>query len=324
MEFYAKISLINERRYLPHKAAAELIMDGNTWLIFDGIAVVVLLVFMFITIKRGLIKGIVSSVGFLLAAAIAITTSGSMASSIYNTATRSANYNELKKQINEDTLVSMLAAELEKMEYNLTIDEGKLRNVLEKADDYDTAINKFVNNINGKKVADEEEFKPVLHKAYSNIIRDIISKHLSKFAAETAADKVLEKPSTFTKLIPLMLDGENLNSASDYICDTFVEEPYSYSFRLITMIALLAAIIIFALILAGAIGRNDTMQPGLGRHLFCAVLGLVKGAVVVFLIAVLIRTSVVYGTDKSIMNEYPAIDNSFIFKYVYNFVCGLR
>ena len=196
-------------------------MDGNTWIFFDGIAAVVLLAFMFITIKRGLIKGIVSCVGFVLAAVIAVSVSGSLAESVYQTASRSANFNELKKQIDENTMVSMLAAEMEKMDYNLTVNEDKLRKTLSNStDNIDKEVYKFANNINGKNVAEEDVFIDDLHVAYSNIIRNIISKHLNKYAAEFAADKVIEKPSTFTNLIPLTLDEENLKDAVDYICDT--------------------------------------------------------------------------------------------------------
>lgn len=299
-------------------------MNGNTWFIFDGIAAVVLIVFIIITIKRGLIKGIVSCVGFVLAAVIAITTSSAIAAPLYGTASRTANYNELKKQLTGDTIVDMLASEMESTEYNLSVSHEKLRKVLEKSDDLDKDLYKFANNINGKKVAEESEFTETIHKAYSNIIEDIISKHLSKYAAKCAAEKVLEKPSSFTKLVPLMLDDEDQKESIDYICDNFLEEPYTSSFRLIAMIALMAVVLIFSLILAGAIGRNDTMEPGLGRHLFCAVLGIIKGAVIVFGIALLIRTSAVYGTNTKLMTEYPAIDKTYVFKYVYDFVCGLK
>lgn len=303
---------------------AELIMNGNLWWIYDGLAAVVLIVFAIITIKRGLIKGVVSCVGFILAAGIAVSASPAIAGALYGTAAKTANIKELNKTIDDNTLIDELSLEMENMDYGLSIDDVKLRKVLAKADDYDEELFKFANNIYGRKVAEEEEFMPDLHKAYSNITRTIIGKHLSKYAAESAAQKVLEKPSLFTAMIPLLLETEDHSEAAEYICDNLVDEPYNYSFRLIALIALMAAVLVFALIMAGAIGRNDTMEPGLGRHLFCGIFGLIKGAAVVFLIAAAIRASVVYGTKTELMNEYPAIDRSYAFKYVYDIVCGLK
>lgn len=299
-------------------------MNGNVWWIYDGIAAVVLIVFAIITIKRGLIKGIVSCVGFVLSVGIAISASPAIAGTLYGTAAKSANIKELNKTIDEDTLVDELAMELENMDYGLSVDRYKLNSILLKSNDYDEDLLKFANNIYGRKVADEEEFIPALHEAYGNITRKIISKHLSKYAAENAAEKVIKKPSLFTAMIPMLLDSEKISDASRYINSTFLDEPYKSSFRLIALLALMGVLLIFSIIMAGAMGRNDTMEPGLGRHLFCGVLGLIKGVAVVFLIAVAIRTSVVYGTKTELMNEYPAIDRSYAFKYIYDYVCGLK
>jgi len=299
-------------------------MNENMWWLYDGMAAVVLIVFAVITIKRGLIKGIVSCVGFVLAALIAVSVSPAIADSLYGTAARNANIKELNKTIENNSLVSLLAEEMESMDYGLSVDEAKLGKILEKSDDYDQDLLQFANNIYGRKVAEEDEFIPVLHTAYSNITRYIVGKRLNKYAAETAAAKVLEKPSLFKGMIPLLLEKEDHKPASEYICDNLVDESYKYSFRIITLVVLMAIILVFALIMAGSIGRNDTMEPGVGRHLFCGFLGLIKGAAVVFLIAAAIRASVVYGTKTELMNEYPAIDRTYAFRYVYDFICGLK
>lgn len=287
-------------------------------------AAVVLLVFAIITIKRGLVKGIVSAVGFVLAVVIAITTSGGIAESLYSNTARTSNVNEINKHIDDGTFVEMLSTELENMDYNLAVDRTKLDKVLTDSKDYDKSIFKYVNNINGKKVAEEEEFIPKLHQAYGNVIRDLTAKGLSTFSAERAAEKVVEKPSLMTPLIPLLLETDDHKPAADYICKNFLDESYTYSFKFVIMVVMLIVVFVFSIIIAGAIGRNDTMEPGIGRHLFCGLLGLIKGAAVVAAIAIVVRTLAIYGTDKRLMTEYPAIDKSYAFKYVYDFICGLK
>jgi uncharacterized membrane protein required for colicin V production len=299
-------------------------MNESLWWVFDGIAAAAILLFVIITIKRGLVKAIVSAVGFVLAAVIAISAGGSIASSIYRTAVRDTNVKNINRAIDGDTLVDKLAEELENSEYGLSVNKEKLRSVLMKSDDHDSDIYKFVNNINGKKVAEEGVFDNVLHNAYSNIIRDIVSKDLSKYAAECAADKVYNEPSVFRDMIPQLMDDEDQKAASEYICTNLVDEPYISSLKFIVMIVIMGVIMLLSVFIAGAIGRNDTMEPGFMRHFLCAAMGIAKGAAIVLGIAIAVRISVVYGSDRSLMTSHPAIEKSYVFKYVYDFVCGLK
>lgn len=299
-------------------------MNESMWWVFDGIVAVTLIIFAIITIKRGLIKAIVSTVGFGLSVLIAVTVSGSVAGSLYGSVVRASNVKAINKHIYEDTLQKSLAYELENSAYTISVNEYKLRDILEQSKNYDKDIYKFMNNINGKKVDDEEPFMENLHIAYSNVVKKLVSMELRTYISETAADKVLEDPSLFRQLIPLMLEKEDQRPAAVYICDNMLSDAYRTSFRQIILIALLGVCMVLSLILAQSAGRNDKIEPGFTRHLCCGLLGLFKGAAVVFAIAVIIRISVIYGSDKELMLSYPAIEKTYAFKYVYDFVCGLK
>lgn len=309
---------------LPQRYTAGMIMNESTWWIFDGMTAVVLIIFAVITAKRGLIKGVVSMVGFALSVLLAITVSGSISGSMYKSVVRTSSIKELNKIIDENTLSDKLAFELENMGYNMSVDSYKLKGILENSKSYDADIYKFMNNINGKKVDDEEPFMENLHIAYSNVVKSIMKKDIDMYHYENAAQMVLDDPTRFTNGIPLFLAKEDLRPAATYLCDTFLETSYNSSFRLLALVALLAVFIVLSLIFAQAAGRNDKMEPGIARHLFCGLMGLVKGAAVVFAIAVILRISVIYGNDRELMINYPAIDRTYVFKYVYDFVCGLK
>ena len=57
----------------------------------------------------------------------------------------------------------------------------------------------------------------------------------------------------------MLQPDESLMNASEYICDTYVNEPYRELLRMIALIALLAVGIIISLIAAITAGRNEKM-----------------------------------------------------------------
>lgn len=299
-------------------------MDSMWWL-YDGIIAFMLIAFAIITAKRGLIKALVSTVGFALSAIIAIAVSGAVSGSVYRSVVRTSTIKEINRDVNDDTLVEQLAYQLENSEYNISVNKKKLRDVLTDAKhDYDDEIYSFMNNINGKRVDDEEPFMVNLHIAYSNVLREILRNNKSAYNIEYAAKKVIDKPELFSSCIPLLLEKEDQRPAAEYICDTFLAEPYNESFRLMVLTAVFGACIVLSLIFTQAAGRNDKMEPGVGRHIFCGLLGMIKGVAIVFGIAVSLRISILYGDNPDLMFSHSAIDQTYAFKYVYDFVCGLK
>lgn len=311
---------------LPQKHTAGTIMSDSMWWLYDGIVAIVLIVSFFFTAKRGLIKGIVSMIGFILSVIIAITVSGAVSNSLYRYVVRTSTIRDINKHINEDTLIEQLSYQLENSEYNINVNNGKLRGVISESNpkSYDHDIYSYMNNINGKKIDDEEPFIENLHIAYSNVVKELIKYDNSTYNIEYAAQKVLEKPSLFTECIPLLLEKEDQKPAAVYLCDTFLAEPYNKYFRLMALTALFAACILLTFIFTQAAGRNDKMEPGIVRHFFCGLMGLVKGVALVFIIAVIIRISIISGSNKSVMFSHTDIDTTYAFKYVYDFVCGLN
>ena len=55
---------------------------------------------------------------------------------------------------------------------------------------YDEQIYSYVNSVNGKEVDRKEAFLEKLHKGYAEVVKDIVSAKLSKYAAEYAAREI--------------------------------------------------------------------------------------------------------------------------------------
>ncbi|MCQ2468182.1 MAG: CvpA family protein [Ruminococcus sp.] len=299
-------------------------MDSNLWWIYDGGTAVILLSFIFITAKRGLAKAVASFVGFILSIVVAVALCNTVADSIYHTIIRSSNVKNLTKHMNNTKFVEMLDERLEDIGYSISVNQNKLETIIKNSDDYDNDIIDYLNKINGKKLDEKARLEFLLHDCYADILKAMISEELSPFCAESASRQVIDDPKEFEQLIPLFFDAETQTPAAEYICEHYVDEPYIYCFKLVVFIAFLGLIMLITFLITKSVGKGETMETSFVSHAVSGILGMAKGAVFVIAIAVIIRISVVYGTNQLLFFENPAIEKTYVFKYIYEYITNYK
>ena len=295
-------------------------MGVQFWWFYDVIAVAVVLVFMFVTIKKGIMKAAVSLVGYGLAIALAFSISSSIAGSLYSKAVRNSNVKKMDQSISEGDYIAELGNYLENLGYNIVIDENQLRNICLSGEDVDEKIYKYVNNINGRKVDEEGIFLNKLHEGYASSLNGFITKQLSEYSAECAAREIESKPAKFYGFMQLLKDEDNFKPAAEYIVDNYLEAPYISEIKLIVFLVVTIFLVLITLLIETAAGKNRQMEPSIVTHAMSGLIGLFKGAVIVFVIAVMGRLYVVLGSNKMLFFNHDAIDNTYIFKYIYNII----
>ena len=92
--------------------------------------------------------------------------------------------------------------------------------------------------------------------------------------------------------------------------------------RIISFIALFAAVIVIALIIIRSLMRNTKEDMSIAAHIFGGFVGIVKGAAIVALIASVVRLNVILGNSDMLFFNVKAIDKTYIFKYVYDFIAS--
>lgn len=295
-------------------------MGVQFWWFYDVIAVAVVLVFMFVTIKKGIMKAAVSLVGYGLAIALAFSISSSIAGSLYSKAVRNSNVKKMDQSISEGDYIAELGNYLENLGYNIVIDENQLRNICLSGEDVDEKIYKYVNNINSRKVDEEGIFFNKLHEGYASSLNGFITKQLSEYSAECAAREIESKPAKFYGFMQLLKDEDNFKPAAEYIVDNYLEAPYISEIKLIVFLVVTIFLVLITLLIETAAGKNRQMEPSIVTHAMSGLIGLFKGAVIVFVIAVMVRLYVVLGSNKMLFFNHDAIDKTYIFKYIYNII----
>lgn len=298
-------------------------MGAHFWWFYDVIAVAVVLVCAFITIKKGFMKAIISIVGYILSVVIAVSISNAVTGNVYSKIVRESNIKKLNNALSSVDILGEVANHINTLGYNIFVDASEIEKIVKSGKDIDTGIYKYANNINNKKVDEEGIFINKLHEGYAVITSRVISRELNEFAAESAAEYVRGDPESFHELMKLLDDPENKAPVSRYIADNYIAQPYMTMIKMIVMFIFLLIAILITILVSRSAGKHDVMEPGIVRHTLCGVIGIFKGAIIIFAIAVMVRLYVLLGSNKMLFFNNEAIENSYIFKYIYDILLDM-
>lgn len=285
---------------------------------YDVIAVSVLLICIFMSGKKGFLRGIIAAVGCGLALALSLGISASIAESLYTNTMRSGNIRKIDKIMRSDMLVTKYSAYLESLSYNIRPSDEKLTMLFSTDQNYDEALCNYINNVNGRKLMDDEETLKVVHEGYAVVVSDIVSKNMSKYAAEVAAREVMKDSSGMQELIPMLMEKEDFTPAAKFITDNYTAPAFITIYKLWAFIIIFAASALLTIFIANSMASRDERQST-SSHIIGGFCGAVTGLVIIFTVAVASRLGAVTGSNEMIFFNNDVIDKSLIFKYFYNF-----
>ncbi|MBR1738955.1 MAG: CvpA family protein [Ruminococcus sp.] len=294
-------------------------MGSQFWWIYDAAAAAVVLVCIFVMGKKGTLRSMIALVCAGVALAAAYGASGAISNFIYDNNIRSSTIKKIEKNLEKDTFNEKLAEYIESLGYGVDVKATKLGETFFKDGDIDDLIYKYVNNINGKKAADEAEFKEQLHEGYAKVIKDIASKELASYAASDAARMVLEDSSSIKEFGQLAQDELDRKPAAELFADEFTAPAYRKVIRYVSFIALFVIIAVLAFLLIRAFTGSDG-YVGAVSHIMGGIFGIVFAAAIIFVIAVMIRLYVLMGSNEMMIFNKDTIDSTYVFKYFYDLV----
>ena len=295
-------------------------MGVQFWWFYDVIVVAAVLVCTFVTAKKGLMKAAVSVVGYVFAVGIALSVSSSVADTFYEHSVRSSNVKKLDFNISNSDFYLELTSYLESLDYDVIVDTQRLEKICVNEKDVDKKIYEYLNNINNREVDPEGIFMDKLHEGYATLIRDLVSRQLSEYSAEYAAEQIRKDPSGIHDYMKLVIDPDYKKPAAEFIVDNYLEKPYKSQVNLICLMMLIIVFIVITIFIESAFGNKEHIEENIVTKTMSGVIGIFKGGVIVYLIAVMVRLYVILGSNKMLFFNHEAIDNSYIFKFVYDLV----
>lgn len=296
-------------------------MGVQLWWLYDVLAVVVLLVCIYISGKKGVFKSVFISVGCIIGAFLAVSLSGGVADSLYKTTVRDGNINKLEKSLIDVDITSYMGDAMEGMGYNVIVSTKKLDEILDSDKELDEQLYRYMNNINGKVVDDEESFHENLLECYAEVMRKLISDDVSKYAVETASAKITDGKADFGSLVRQIKDSDKRKDTARIISDDYIADAYKNVIRLVVIVVLSVIIFIITVLTVRAVtaGQTET-ENSKGSNILGGIFGIITGAVILFVISVLLRLYCVMGDNETLFFNNEAVEKTYIFRYVYDFL----
>ncbi len=297
-------------------------MGTQFWWFYDIIVVAVVLVCMFFSGRKGAMNALTTLVAYILAAGITVSVSAGISSALAGSTIRDSNVRKLDKTLSGWKFSAEVSDYIGSLEYGVKVDSKKIEEIYDGKKSFDSEIYKYVNNRKGKKVEEDPQiFYDKLHEGYAQIMKKIVSdSSMNKYASECAAKQVREHPEKFDELIPMLIDKETRTPAAKKIADDYTQEPYNVITRLLTFVVLFVVLMVVALYFAHTMLGNGYHAMTLGSHIGGAFIGIFKGAILCFAVVVAVRLFVVLGSDEMLFFNFKAVDQTYIFKYLYNYV----
>lgn len=299
-------------------------MGSQFWWFYDVLFVAVILIMVYLSAKRGIFKSLLHFSGYFLAVVIAFSVSSSIANGLYKNSIKNSNIKNLKKTLDEiDFILDSINIIETEFDFNGEIKYERMEKIYTEKNtmgyNYDKQIYQYVSSIYTGKFDNETIFYNRLHKAYAFYISNIVADELNAYAAETASRSIIDKPSQMDELIPLLLEHEDRTAAAEYIADKYTAGPYKSIVRLISFISILVVMIGVTILLTNTTFRTPGFQS-LGSHIGGGTVGILLGLVIVVFIAACVRLNVICGENKMLFFNNEAIDNTYLFRHIYNFI----
>lgn len=295
-------------------------MGEQFWWFYDVIVAAVVLICVFFTLRKGLLRASASIVGYIFAVFLSFMLCTSIAGKVADNTLYGSNVKKLNFTLTENDYAAELCSQINSMGYYITVNRDKIEKIYVKEEDVDHGIYQYILHMNSKNLDDEDTFLVKLHDCYAVSASNFISRKLSPYAAEYAAEQIRKDPQKFWQFLKLMDDQDSKRPAAEFLVKNYIQQPYTTLVRLIIYIISFVLLLLILLAVSVSVSRNDHTENGFMTVSLRIIVGIGKAAAIVLAIAVIIRLNVITGNDKMLFFNHEAIDRTYVFKYFYNFI----
>lgn len=295
-------------------------MGEQFWWFYDVIVAAVVLICIFLTVRKGLLKASAAIIGYIFAVFLSFSLSTALSGTIAESAVLGSNVKKLTFTLSENDYAQELCSQINSLGYYITVDRNRIEDIYVTGEDVDHKIYSYIKKMNSKQLDDEETFNVKLHDCYAVSASNFIAKRLSPYSAEYAAEQIRKNPQKYWEFLRLMDEEDDKRPAAEFMVKNYLQQPYTTFIRIIIYLVAFVLFLIISLAIASSVGRNDHTENGFVTVSFRIVIGIGKAAAIMLAIAAIIRLNVITGNNKMLFFNHEAIDKTYVFKYFYNFI----
>lgn len=301
-------------------------MGTQFWWILDISILTITLISVFLSGKKGFAKTVIVMVGYLLGVFLAASVSGSSAEFIYKKSVKQSNISAIQDALSENDFASKTKSYIDGLGYNVTVSTSELNEIFSDGGDINSSLYTYVNSINGRTVDTKESFDAKMTEGFAEIMNNILSSKLTRYAGEMTEEKIRSDMSGFNETLAIMYGqgGSSQNSAT-YIEENYTAESSIDILKIFCFIIIILFFMTIIKIIAEKLNNGEAVRPigDIANHVVGGIIGIIEGVVLSFIFIAAVRACVILGNNEMILFNSETIDKTILFKYIYSLMVKL-
>lgn len=285
----------------------------NNVMVLDVISIIVILAFVLVNYFRGFSKTVISVVGYILAIVLGSFAGDMSASNIYDSFLKENIISDVENVVKDNDVVTSISDKIKKVTYGISISKDKLDILLSSPDSMYNAI-----NTNGNEFLSKDDINELL----SEVIDETMSKPLKAVIPKSAIDYMVNAIKSNEQVLYGLTSAltKDSQTCARYIEETFIAPIVIYIVKIAVFVVVFFITMIIAKIISTSIHDIDVF-PGMSvsaDRFLGALTGLVEAVVLLLILAIFLKWIVSVNVGDSKIFESSAVQNTKLFKYIYN------
>ncbi|MGN0606589.1 MAG: hypothetical protein ACI4JM_08715 [Oscillospiraceae bacterium] len=292
------------------------------WIIYDIIALAIIIFLTIANAKRGFGLIIISTVGYVVSCVIASSASNMFGPAFYDNLLKNEIIEKTSEAVSKYSVTSEIKECISDMTMGLNIKEADIEKFMKKSDaeNFDSNIYKFINSKSSGAVSSVDEATEYIVNSINKSMENLFDGKIPlSMVKDMCSFSVENKTEAFTLLKLFSEDMESRETAE------YIEEHYIRKYAVMFVKTFLFIIIFFALMVifkiaeGKAISNDKVFILGKFDKAGGLVIGLIESFAVVFILCILVRFALLLSDGSAVFFNEDVINQSKIFSVFYNF-----
>ncbi|MDE5946870.1 MAG: CvpA family protein [Oscillospiraceae bacterium] len=289
-------------------------MENLFYHFYDLFIIVLTLVTIFVSVKRGFSRTFIIIIGYILSIFVSYKLNDILSKSLYSNYVEEKNISIINENISRINFSQQYKVYIDSFGYNIAIDVNKLDEILMSGENTSEKVYDYCSGLNGEAISDKDLFMQKVNRGYINILSDYLKTDIPSLCFQNY-DLSQE---LFDESIKMMYNNDKMLNAS-YIEENFIRKPVLSFIKTAMFIVIFSVIMIIFKYLASAIeDRNLIPAFGIVDHTLGLVNGIIETAILILIFTLIFKMLVNIGNDEMILFRTEDIEKTKIFKHIYN------
>lgn len=290
-------------------------------LILDVLVVGIFIYVVYSNAKRGFCKVFVFGIGYLVATLLASALAALGAPAFYEGIARDMNVSTVESVNSHVDFPTIFADAINAQEYGQKIQSFQLKKVLADYDngEFDERLYEYTISVCGKDLVSKGSFMQVIQKAFVSGYGEVLRERLPEYVYQSFATHVDDNPQLMRDMVREYYDYHNSDTErADKIEALYSAEPTTEVIQIFIFLILFSVFMVIAAIIASIVQQKVFININKATdHFAGGVIGLLEAGSVLILLTLVVRLIVMLSGGKFLFFNDAALDNTFLFSFLY-------